>query len=289
MIALAHIPVLVKEVIEHLISEKFNIFIDATVGGGGHASSILRHNERIKLIGFDVDEYALNIAKKTLEPFGERVTLVKGNFRNLKTLLNEMGIDTFDGILFDLGLSMYQIAGKRGFSFYDNNTLDMRMDMTQENTAFKVINSYDFETLRRIIKDYGEEFKANVIAKAIVNIRKKRPIQTASELADLITGIKGKRGRLHPATKTFQAVRIEVNRELENLSLGLKDAIEMCAPKGRIGVISFHSLEDRIVKNMFRHDERLNVITKKPITPSKEEIKVNPPSRSAKLRIAEKL
>jgi len=289
LIALAHIPVLVKEVIEHLISEKFNIFIDATVGGGGHASSILRHNERIKLIGFDVDEYALKIAKKTLEPFGERVTLVKGNFRNLKTLLNEMGIDTFDGILFDLGLSMYQIAGKRGFSFYDNNTLDMRMDMTQENTAFKVINSYDFETLRRIIKDYGEEFKANVIAKAIVNIRKKRPIQTASELADLITGIKGKRGRLHPATKTFQAVRIEVNRELENLSLGLKDAIEMCAPKGRIGVISFHSLEDRIVKNMFRHDERLNVITKKPITPSKEEIKVNPPSRSAKLRIAEKL
>jgi len=289
LIALAHNPVLVREVIEHLISEKFNIFIDATVGGGGHASSILRHNEKVRLIGFDIDEYALSVAKKTLEPFGERVTLIKGNFRDLKKHLNEEGINTFDGILFDLGISMYQISGKRGFSFYDDCDLDMRMDMAQDKTAFHVINTYNFETLRRIIKDYGEEFKTNAIARAIINRRKKGPIQTALELADLIVKVKGKKGRLHPATKTFQAIRIEVNRELENLSMGLKDAIDMCASKGRIGVISFHSLEDRIVKNMFKSDKRLHVITKKPITPSKDEMEKNPASRSAKLRIAEKL
>lgn len=289
MIALAHTPVLVREVIEHLISEKFRIFIDATIGGGGHATSILMHHEKIKVIGIDVDEFALNIAKKHLEPFGERVILKKGNFKDLKKILHEEGVYSFDGILFDLGLSMYQLGGKRGFSLFDENSLDMRMDMTQEKTAFQVVNSYDFQELRRIIKDYGEEFKANAIARAIINKRKKGPIKTASELAGLIERIKGKRGRIHPATKTFQAIRIEVNRELENLSLGLKDAISMCASKGRIGVISFHSLEDRIVKNAFRDDETLKVITKKPLTPSKDEIKLNPASRSAKLRIAEKI
>lgn len=288
MIALAHTPVLVREVLENLISENFNIFVDATVGGGGHAYKILEQNKRIYLIGLDVDDVALDVARKTLEPFGERVRLKRGNFRDLKKILNEEGFYSFDGIIFDLGLSMYQIGGHRGFSFFDNGELDMRMDTRQEKTAFHVVNKYDFEALKKVIKEYGEEFKAGAIARAIINKRKKAPIKSAIELANLITGVKGKKGRLHPATKTFQAIRIEVNRELENLSLGLKDAIEMCAPKGRIGVISFHSLEDRIVKNMFRADSNLNVITKKPIVPSKEEINKNPASRSAKLRIAEK-
>ncbi|MCX7965553.1 MAG: 16S rRNA (cytosine(1402)-N(4))-methyltransferase RsmH [Syntrophorhabdaceae bacterium] len=288
MIALAHTPVLVREVIEQLISEKFRIFIDATVGGGGHAFSILKHYENIKIFGLDVDGFALDIAKKTLEPFGERVLLKKGNFRNLKRLLNEEGVYTFDGILFDLGVSMYQLTGKRGFSFNDDTDLDMRMDITQNKTALDVVNNYDFKALKKIIRDYGEEYRADAIARAIINRRKKGDIRTALELADLIVRVKGKKGRLHPATKTFQAIRIEVNNELENLTKGLKDAIDMCATKGRIGVISFHSLEDRIVKNMFRSDERLNVITKKPIVPTKEEIDQNPASRSAKLRIAEK-
>lgn len=289
MIALAHFPVLVREVIENLISENFEIFVDATVGGGGHACKILEHNKKIRLIGLDIDEEALELAKKNLEPYRERVRLIKGNFKDLKRILNEEGIFSFDGILFDLGLSMYQLKSNRGFSFSDNSMLDMRMDLSQRKTAFDVVNSYRPDELKRIIREYGEEFKAGAIARAIVEKRKKTPIRTAAELAAIVEKIKGKRGKIHPATKTFQALRIEVNRELENLSNGLKDAIEMCAPGGRIGVISFHSLEDRIVKDTFKRDERIKVITKKPIVPTYEEIKINRASRSAKLRIGEKI
>ena len=289
MIERAHIPVLVKEVLDYLISEKFSLFIDATVGGGGHAFSILGHHSKIKLIGLDVDEAGLAIAARRLQPFGERVRLIRGNFRDLKDILAREGIDGFDAILFDLGLSMYHLQGKRGFSFYDDSFLDMRMDNQQEKTAFDVVNRYSTERLENILLQYGEEYRARAIAKAIVYARKKKPITTALELSSLILRVKGKKGRTHPATKAFQAIRIEVNRELENIESGLRDAIEMCRPGGRIGVISFHSLEDRIIKNTFRADERIKVITKKPLKPSMKEIKENPASRSAKLRVAEKI
>lgn len=289
MIERAHIPVLVKEVLDYLISEKFSLFIDATVGGGGHAFSILGHHSKIKLIGLDVDEAGLTIAARRLQPFGERVRLIRGNFRDLKDILAREGIDGFDAILFDLGLSMYHLQGKRGFSFYDDSFLDMRMDNQQEKTAFDVVNRYSTERLENILLQYGEEYRARAIAKAILYARKKKPITTALELSSLILRVKGKKGRTHPATKAFQAIRIEVNRELENIVSGLRDAIEMCRPGGRIGVISFHSLEDRIIKNTFRADERIKVITKKPLKPSMKEIKENPASRSAKLRVAEKI
>jgi len=289
LIERAHIPVLVKEVLDYLISEKFSLFIDATVGGGGHAFSILGHHSKIKLIGLDVDEAGLTIAARRLQPFGERVRLIRGNFRDLKDILAREGIDGFDAILFDLGLSMYHLQGKRGFSFYDDSFLDMRMDNQQEKTAFDVVNRYSTERLENILLQYGEEYRARAIAKAIVYARKKKPITTALELSSLILRVKGKKGRTHPATKAFQAIRIEVNRELENIVSGLRDAIEMCRPGGRIGVISFHSLEDRIIKNTFRADERIKVITKKPLKPSMKEIKENPASRSAKLRVAEKI
>jgi len=289
LIERAHIPVLVKEVLDYLISEKFSLFIDATVGGGGHAFSILGHHSKIKLIGLDVDEAGLAIAARRLQPFGERVRLIRGNFRDLKDILAREGIDGFDAILFDLGLSMYHLQGKRGFSFYDDSFLDMRMDNQQEKTAFDVVNRYSTERLENILLQYGEEYRARAIAKAIVYARKKKPITTALELSSLILRVKGKKGRTHPATKAFQAIRIEVNRELENIESGLRDAIEMCRPGGRIGVISFHSLEDTIIKNTFRADERIKVITKKPLKPSMKEIKENPASRSAKLRVAEKI
>lgn len=289
MIERAHIPVLSKEVLENLISEKISLFIDATVGGGGHAYSILEHHSKIKLIGLDVDEASLDKAADRLQPFMERVRLIKGNFRDLREILAKENIDGFDAILFDLGLSMYQLQAKRGFSFYDDSFLDMRMDSKRELTAFDVVNRYSPERLEKIMVEYGEEYRARAITRAIINERKKKPINTALELSSLISRVKGTKGRVHPATKVFQAIRIEVNRELENIELGLRDAIDMCRQGGRIGVISFHSLEDRIVKNIFREDDRIKAITKKPIRPSLTEIRENPASRSAKLRVAEKI
>jgi len=289
LIERAHIPVLVKEVLDHLISENFKLFIDATIGGGGHAVSILEQHSSIRLIGLDVDEANLGIAKIRLSPFLERIRLIRGNFRNIKKILEDEGTDAFDAILFDLGLSMHQLDSKRGFSFYDDSYLDMRMDRQLKTTAYDVVNHYSLEELERIILEYGEDYRARAIAKAIVYERKKRHITTAIELGNLVSRVKGRRGRLHPATKVFQAIRIEVNRELENIEMGLNDAIEMCRPGGRIGVISFHSLEDRIVKRIFREDKRLKTITKKPIRPSQIEVRQNPASRSAKLRVAEKI
>lgn len=284
-----HIPVLPEEVINNLVFEKDHLFVDATVGGGGHAYIILEHHVNIKLIGLDVDEASLDIAERRLQPFRERIRLIKGNFRDLKKILTDEGVVSFNGILFDLGMSMYQLNSKRGFSFYDDSFLDMRMDIRQKTTAYDIVNSYGYDELRRIIRDYGEEYKAGGIARTIINARKKKPIDTALALSNIILKTKGRKGRLHPATKTFQAIRIEVNSELENIRSGLMDAIDMCAPNGRIGVISFHSLEDRIVKNIFRDEERLRVITKKPLKPGSEEMKANPASRSAKLRVAEKI
>jgi 16S rRNA (cytosine1402-N4)-methyltransferase len=283
-----HIPVLLEEVLHNLVSVEDGLFVDATLGGGGHAYRILERYEHLRIIGIDADDVALAIAKEALRGFQDRVTLVRGNFKTLKEILLGIGVSSIDGILFDLGTSTYQIMGKRGFSFNDEEALDMRMDMRETFTAYDVVNRYQQDELAKIIFEYGEEEKSRRIARAIVEARKKKPIDTAKDLADLVAKVKWRRGRIHPATKTFQAIRIETNQELENLKTGVESAIEMLNPKGRIGVISFHSLEDRIMKETFRNSPVLTVLTKKPIRPERKEALTNPRSRSAKLRIAEK-
>ncbi|OPY77124.1 MAG: Ribosomal RNA small subunit methyltransferase H [Syntrophorhabdus sp. PtaU1.Bin058] len=289
MIGVTHIPVLCEEVIENLVSAEYSLFVDATVGGGGHAHHILERYKGIRLIGLDADEEALHIAQEVLRGYGERVQLVRGNFKDLKEILNGIGISSFDGILFDLGLSTYQLTGERGFSFNDEVFPDMRMDDRAELTAYDVVNTYRYDVLKKIIGEYGEEEKAHRIAKAIVEERKKRPIATSKELAGIILKVKKRRGKIHPATKTFQAIRMEVNREPENLRTGVLDAIDMLNRRGRIGVISFHSLEDRTIKGIFKTSAVVNAVTKKPIRPERDEIRKNPSSRSAKLRVAEKI
>jgi len=285
---IAHIPVLLEEVAENLASDTGNLFVDATVGGGGHSSLILERYPGLHVIGLDVDEDNLKRAEARLKDFKGRVTLIRGNFRNLKSLLREAGISSCDAILFDLGLSTFQIAGTRGFSFHDDSYLDMRMDREEPLTAYDVVNKYNYEALRRVILELGEEYKAARIARAITEERKKGPITTAKQLADIVGKAKRRTGRVHPATKTFQAIRIEVNQELDSLRAGLADAIEVVRAGGRIGVISFHSLEDRIVKETFRSSTLLNIVTKKPIRPGRAEVLSNPSSRSAKLRVAER-
>lgn len=283
-----HVPVLLEEVSNNLVSEKTRIFVDATIGGAGHSSLILHRYNNLKLIAIDADEQALEIAAKRLGPFEDRIKLIRGNFRDLKMILSSIDIFSIDCVLFDLGLSTYQIKGKRGFSFNDDTFLDMRMDNRESLTAYDVVNSYSYDDLKGIMEDYGEEYKAYKIAKAIVEERGKHPIKTAKELCKIILKVKRKTGRIHPATKAFQAIRIEVNGELKNLTTGVTDAVDILTPKGRIGVISFHSLEDRIVKNIFNSSSTLRVVTKKPIQAEREEVKTNPNSRSAKFRVAEK-
>lgn len=288
MIGVTHIPVLCEEVIQNLVSAEYSLFVDATVGGGGHAYHILERYKDIRLIGLDVDEGALNIAQEVLRGYGERVQLVRGNFKDLREILNGIGVFSFDGILFDLGLSMYQLMGKRGFSFNDEAFPDMRMDDRAGLTAYDVVNTYRYDVLKKIIGEYGEEERAHRIAKAIVDERKKRPIATSKELGNIILKVKKRRGKIHPATKTFQAIRMEVNGELKNLRTGVNDAIDMLNGRGRIGVISFHSLEDRTIKEIFKTSAIVSAMTKKPIRPERGEIRNNPSSRSAKLRVAEK-
>jgi 16S rRNA (cytosine1402-N4)-methyltransferase len=284
----AHIPVLLEEVADNLVSDTCSLFVDATVGGGGHSSFILARYPDLNVVGLDVDEDNLKIAEARLRDFSGRVTLIRGNFRNLKTLLREGDISSFDSILFDLGLSTFQIAGTRGFSFHDDSFLDMRMDTRESLTAYDVVNKYNYEALKRVILEFGEEYRATRIARMITEERKRKPIATAKDLADVVGKAKKRTGRVHPATKTFQAIRIEVNEELDSLRSGLADAIDMVSPKGRIGVISFHSLEDRIVKEAFRGSTLLNIVTKKPIRAGRAEILSNPRARSAKFRVAEK-
>jgi 16S rRNA (cytosine1402-N4)-methyltransferase len=283
-----HIPVLLEEVLHNLVSVEDGLFVDATLGGGGHTRRILERYGKLRVIGIDADDVALAIAEEALREFKERITLVRGNFKTLKEILQGMGISSIDGILFDLGTSTYQIMGKRGFSFNDEETLDMRMDIRETLTAYDVVNGYRQDELANILYKYGEEVKSRSIAKAIVEARRKKPIDTAKELGDLVAKVKWRRGRIHPATKTFQAIRIETNHELESLKTGVESAIEMLRPKGRIGVISFHSLEDRMMKEIFRSSSVLKTLTKKPIRPERKEALTNPRARSAKLRIAEK-
>jgi len=300
-----HIPVLTKEILSYLNLKKGGVYIDCTLGGGGHSKALL---EKIYpyglLVGMDQDIEAIETAREELKSYRDKVKIIKGNFKNLEEILSDIKIETVSGIIFDLGVSFHQLKEKdRGFSFKEDSHLDMRMDLNQEFNADILINSYSEKGLAEIFEKYGEERFSKRIARLIVIERKKENINTTKQLADLIIRSlprtkKRHTWRIHPATRVFQAIRIEVNQELKALEKGLNQAIRVLEDKGRICVISYHSLEDRIVKHQFKEVERegkdkgnygLKIITKKPINPSLGEVEDNPKARSAKLRVAEKI
>ncbi|MGC9977075.1 MAG: 16S rRNA (cytosine(1402)-N(4))-methyltransferase RsmH [Syntrophales bacterium] len=307
-----HIPVMQREVVESLGCHPGGIYVDGTVGGGGHAGEILRHTAPDGLlIGIDVDDDALRESEERLSTFGPRKILVKGNFADIDAILESLNIGQVDGILLDLGVSAHQLkTARRGFSFSLNAALDMRMDQSRGPSAYDVINTFSARELERIIKDFGEEIMAERIAKMISMRRKSSPIKTTAELADVILRALPspfKTGKIHPATRTFQAIRIYVNNELLNLHNAINRGVDVIRKSGRFSIISFHSLEDRIVKDGFRSWERecicppslpvcachskakLKVVTRKPVTPAASEIESNPQARSAKLRTAERI
>ncbi len=301
-----HIPVLVSEVLDGLDVRPGGKYIDCTLGTGGHARRILEKSAPDgRLLGIDVDASAIEVAKNRLAQFAGRSQLVRDNFRQLDKTASEHGFLAADGVLFDLGVSWPQLQeGHRGFSFRQEGPLDMRMDLDGEVTASHLVNQLGGAELARILAEYGEEPKSRAIARAIV---RNRPFRTTLELADVVARVVGRRRRRHPATKTFQALRIAVNAELSALSEALPQALAILASGGRLAVITFHSLEDRVVKTFMaresrdcvcppeipvctcRHRRTLRILTKKPIRPSIEEIKENPRCRSAKLRVATRL
>lgn len=283
-----HIAVLSREVCENLIGTGCKVFVDATVGGAGHSIGLLERYRQLHIIGIDRDKEALDRAEVTLKGYSDRVTLLRGNFRDLRHILGGIGVTSMDGILFDLGISSYQLAAGRGFSFNDDEELDMRMDTRDVLTAYEIVNSFRQDEIARILYEYGEEWQSRRIAKAIFDSRRKGRIRTARELAAIVASVKKKTGKIHPATKTFQALRIAVNDELGSLSEGMDAAVELLTPGGRIGIITFHSLEDRMVKQLFRKDPALTILTRKAVRPGIDEIRSNPRARSAKLRVAEK-
>lgn len=292
MVNFAHTPVLLQEVIDGLKVEMGKKYIDATLGGGGHTAEILRLGGIV--LGIDQDEDALNFVKEKFskEVLNKSLKVRKGNFKDIRKLAYENGFGTADGILFDLGVSSYQLDSPiRGFSLKHNSRLDMRMDKDQQLSAYEVINKYPFETLIEIFLKNGEEHNARKIAERIVETRKKQPIETTGELSLLIEKVSHKSEGIHPATKTFQAIRIEVNKEIDSLRIGISEAFDLLGINGRITVISFHSLEDRVVKLAFDKFQRAGlgtVLTKSPLMASFSENARNKRSRSAKLRIFEK-
>jgi len=288
-----HIPVLTQQVLEGLQVKVGGSYIDCTVGEGGHSSAILEASSPGgQLLGIDLDPQALETAEERLRSFRDATILTNDNFSNLRRIARDLGFYSVDGILFDLGLSSLQLEGEgRGFSFRAEDPLDMRFDSRQEVSAWDVVNHYPQEDLTRILGTYGEERKASQIAREIVE---KRPIETTLQLAHVV--IRAARrpwSRIHPATRTFQAIRMEVNRELENLELALRQAVSLLERGGRLVVISYHSLEDRLVKNFFRQESRetksIRLINKKIISPSREEVRTNHRSRSARMRVAERI
>ncbi|MDI3530976.1 MAG: rRNA (cytosine1402-N4)-methyltransferase [Candidatus Atribacteria bacterium] len=289
-----HKPVMVQEVCSFLpLSEEEGIFVDATLGGGGHTLEILkRSSPAVRVIGIDQDPEAIEFARKRLAPFTERVTLVKGNFSQVDQILKSLGITDISGILFDLGVSLHQLkTPERGFSFQLNGPLDMRMNTSSPGeTAYQLLNEAPEKELQHIISVFGEERFARRIARAIVRRRQKRPIQTTVELAELISKTYPPgRHRIHPATRTFMALRIFINREIENLEQALQKSVPFLKKGGTIVVIAYHSIEDRVVKNFFKSSTELAVLTKKPLLPGPEERRGNPCSRSARLRAAQKI
>ena len=305
-----HESVLISETIQALDIKEDGIYVDGTLGGGGHSFKIVQKLGKGRLIGIDQDREAIEAAERRLKVFSGRCELVNDNYANIKSILKERGIEKVDGILLDLGVSSYQIDNpERGFSYKNDAPLDMRMDQDSPLSASDVVNTYSREELIRIIRDFGEEKFASAIASGIVRQREKAPIETTGQLAEIVSEAIPKsvsKGNIGAAKKTFQAIRIEVNSELSVLENSIAVMIGLLNPKGRLAVITFHSLEDRIVKNAFKAAENPctcppdfpvcvcgkvpegRIITKKPIVPSKEETERNKRSSSAKLRVFEK-
>lgn len=306
-----HIPVLKNEVIEGLHIDPRGVYVDGTLGGGGHSGEILRRIPEGHLIGIDQDDDALQAADRHLANIANNYTLLKGNFVNMKDLLASENIEKVDGILLDIGVSSHQFdTGERGFSYRYDGPLDMRMNPSDALSAQDIVNTYDEDELSQIFWDYGEERWGKRIAEFIVRERKSKSIETTFELVEIIKkAIPGgaRREGGHPAKKTFQALRIAVNRELDVLEETIPDAVSLLKPKGRLAIITFHSLEDRIVKNEFKYlnqdcicpprqpictcdkKREIKIITRKPITATEKELAENNRSHSAKLRIAEKI
>lgn len=308
-----HYSVLLNETIENLNIKPDGIYVDGTLGGGGHAYQVAsRLSEKGRLIGIDQDADAIAAAGERLKEFGDKITIIRSNYANMKEELHRIGVEKVDGIVLDLGVSSFQLdTPERGFTYRDENApLDMRMDDRQSLTAKDIVNGYSEMDLYRIIRDYGEDKFAKNIAKHIVQERAKKPIETTGELTEIIRAsipMKVQVAGGHPAKRTFQAIRIELNKELEVLQNNLDDMIDLLNPGGRICIITFHSLEDRIVKTNFKRNEnpctcpsdfpvcvcgkksKGKVVTRKPILPSEEELEVNSRSKSAKLRVFERV
>lgn len=283
---------MLREVIDVLAPVEGGTYIDATVGLGGHSEEILKMiGQDGRVVGIDRDDAALSRSGERISD--SRLILKKASFSELGSVLDSCGISGVDGILFDLGVSMMQLKDLgRGFSFNSTERLDMRMDSSQSTTAWDIVNRYHEADLIRVLRDYGEEYRAKRIVRFISEHRAGKSIDTCAELADIVQRAVGRSGRVHPATRVFQAIRIEVNREIEELAAGLESAVRVLRQGGRLCVISYHSLEDRLVKNFVRENAKKNVLrplSKKPLIPGPAEIKENPSSRSAKMRGAEKL
>jgi 16S rRNA (cytosine1402-N4)-methyltransferase len=310
-----HEPVLLNEVVDMLNCKPGKNYVDCTVGMGGHAEAILERIGKGKLIGIDCDDTAIRMAGESLKRFGDRFIPVHDNFTNIEAIFKKLNIGFVDGILLDLGISLHQLdEPSRGFSFMKDGPLDMRMDRSREETAGEFVNQLSEKELAELLKNFGEERAARRIAKRIVKFRAREPVRTTKELADIIRGVFRERRRINPATKTFQALRIAVNRELEALESTLEKASCLLSIGGRICIISYHSLEDRIVKREFLRlskgtsgegpvsevqdpesrsgktsRARLLILTKKPLVPSRAEVLMNRRSRSAKMRAAERI
>lgn len=307
----SHKPVMFEECMAALNIKPDGIYIDGTAGGGGHSYGIASRLTTGRLVAVDQDEAAIEAAGKRLETFVDRVTLIRDNFGNIAGVCKKLGIDRIDGVLLDLGVSSYQLdTAERGFSYNADAPLDMRMDKRRTRSAYEIVNGYSLAELKRILYEYGEEKFAPRIASAIVNARQSKNIETTGELVALIKSAvpaSAREGGHHPAKRSFQAIRIEVNGELEVIEPAVRDAAALLAPGGRIAVITFHSLEDRIVKQTYAalasgctcprdfpvcvcgKKPVVRVLTGKPTLPSEAELEENPRSRSAKLRVAEKI
>lgn len=309
--AFEHKSVLLYETVDSLNIRPYGIYVDGTLGGGGHAYEVCRRlGEHGRLIGIDQDADAIAAATKRLEPFADKVTVVRSNYENIASVLHELGIEKVDGIYLDLGVSSYQLdTASRGFTYREDAPLDMRMDQRNTQTAADIVNTYSEMELYRIIRDYGEDRFAKNIAKHIVRQRQEKPYETTGELIETIKAAIPAKIRAtggHPAKRTFQAIRIELNHELDVLNCSIDTMIDLLNPGGRLSIITFHSLEDRIVKKRFRDNEnpcicppefpvcmcgrksKGTVITRKPIVPGEEELEYNKRSKSSKLRVFER-
>lgn len=307
-----HKSVLLEETVDSLAIRPDGIYVDGTLGGGGHASLVCsRLSDKGRLIGIDQDADAIKAASERLAPFGDKVTIVRSNYENIASVLSELGIEKVDGIYLDLGVSSYQLdTAERGFTYREDAPLDMRMDQRNTQTAADIVNTYSEMDLFRIIRDYGEDRFAKNIAKHIVRVREEKPFETTGELIEVIKAAIPAKVRAtggHPAKRTFQALRIELNHELDVLNRSIDTMIDLLNPGGRLSIITFHSLEDRIVKTRFKNNEnpcicppgfpvcmcgkksKGHVVTRKPIVPSDQEIEENKRSKSSKLRVFEKV